>query len=95
LSGDLNFADGRARWICERASDMRFVALGLRCGIGADSGNKKCGEQRKYSECVFHGSSAPSRGELEGWPVQRGLHGLQTSPVSWLGEKELREELAG
>src|SRR5260370_37530298 len=26
---------------------------------------------------------------LEGWPVQRGLHGLQTSPVSWLGEKEL------
>jgi len=31
----------------------------------------------------------PHARELEGWPVQRGLHGLQTSPVSWLGEKEL------
>src|SRR5260370_39763470 len=31
----------------------------------------------------------PHARELEGWPVQRGLHGLQTSPVSWLGKKEL------
>jgi len=31
----------------------------------------------------------PHARELEGWPVQRGLHGLLTSPVSWLGEKEL------
>src|SRR5260370_34074114 len=29
----------------------------------------------------------PHARELEGWPVQRGLHGLQTSPVSWLGKR--------
>jgi len=37
----------------------------------------------------------PHARELEGWPVQKGLHRLQTSPVSWLGEKELWTGLAG
>jgi len=40
----------------------------------------------------FHGSSAPlTRGSLKVGRLQRGLRGLQTSPVSWLGEKKNSE----
>src|SRR5580692_11790560 len=61
------------------------------CGVALEltAGTKKAASKESIASSFFMVPPLPHARELEGWPVQRGLHGLQTSPVSWLGEKEL------
>src|SRR6266446_3873006 len=60
------------------------------CGAALEltAGTKNAANKESIAILFFMVPPLPHARELEGWPVQRGLHGLQTSPVSWLGEKE-------
>jgi hypothetical protein len=53
------------------------------------AGAKNAASNERIASVFFMVPPLPHARELEGWPVQRCLHGLLTSPVSWLGEKEL------
>jgi hypothetical protein len=53
------------------------------------AGTKNSASKENMANVFFMVPPLPHAREFEGWPVQRRLHGLQTSPVSWLGEKGL------
>jgi hypothetical protein len=66
------------------------------CGVAVErtAGTTIAASKERIANMFFMVPPLPHARELEGWPVQTGLHGLQTSPVSWLGEKELSRALA-